>query len=48
VTRDRREPGSGPLVQRQKVAIKMLDEGYYPKFEPQKLEKALKILRMGV
>jgi putative nucleotidyltransferase with HDIG domain len=40
--------GKGALVYRQREAIKKLDEVYYPKFDPQKLEKALKILRLGV
>lgn len=40
--------GTGPLVERQRNAINQLDQVLYPKFDPQKLEKALKILRMGV
>jgi hypothetical protein len=35
-------------VDRQKAALKKLDQDYARKFDPQKLEKSLKILRMGV
>ena len=40
--------GQGTLIERQKVAIRQLDEFLYKKFDPQKLEKTLKILRMGI
>jgi putative nucleotidyltransferase with HDIG domain len=40
--------GRGGLVERQKAAIKELDEKQYRKFDPQKLQKALKILKLGV
>jgi putative nucleotidyltransferase with HDIG domain len=40
--------GQGTLADRQKHAIAELDEKLYKKFDPQKLEKALKILRMGI
>ncbi len=38
----------GPLVERQKSAILKLDQNLYKKFDPQKLEKAIKILKLGV
>jgi HD-GYP domain-containing protein (c-di-GMP phosphodiesterase class II) len=38
----------GPLPDRQKNAVKKLDQVLHRKFEPQKLEKAVKILKMGV
>jgi putative nucleotidyltransferase with HDIG domain len=40
--------GQGTLMERQKAAIRQLDEQLYKKFDPQKLEKTLKILRLGV
>jgi putative nucleotidyltransferase with HDIG domain len=40
--------GKGSLVERQRAAIKQLDESLYRQFDPQKLEKSLKILRLGV
>jgi putative nucleotidyltransferase with HDIG domain len=40
--------GQGTLMERQKVAIRQLDEVLYKKFDPQKLEKTLKILRLGI
>jgi len=40
--------GKGTLVERQKVAITELDQNMFRKFDPQKLEKTLKILKMGV
>jgi len=40
--------GKGPLVERQRAAITELDQVMYRKFDPQKLEKALKILKLGV
>jgi putative nucleotidyltransferase with HDIG domain len=40
--------GRGTLVERQKSAIKKLDSELAHRFDPQKLEKALKILKMGV
>lgn len=39
---------TGPLSVRQKAAVKRLDEEYFKKFDPQKLEKTLKILKLGV
>ena len=38
----------GSLVKRQRDAIRALDEEMFKKFDPQKLEKALKVLKMGV
>jgi putative nucleotidyltransferase with HDIG domain len=40
--------GKGLLVERQRAAIKRLDEDLYGWFDPQKLEKSLKILKLGV
>jgi putative nucleotidyltransferase with HDIG domain len=40
--------GRGTLVERQRTAITRLDKDLAHKFDPQKLEKALKILRLGV
>jgi putative nucleotidyltransferase with HDIG domain len=40
--------GHGSLAERQKAALHQLDESLYRHFDPQKLEKALKILRLGV
>ncbi|MGK5084740.1 HD domain-containing phosphohydrolase [Bdellovibrionota bacterium FG-1] len=40
--------GKGPMIERQKNAIHQLDQVDYRKFDPQKLEKILKILKMGV
>lgn len=40
--------GSGNLVDRQRAAVKQLDEVLYKKFDPQKLEKCLKILKLGI
>jgi putative nucleotidyltransferase with HDIG domain len=40
--------GKGSLADRQRSAIRQLDEELYRHFDPQKLEKALKILRLGV
>ena len=40
--------GSGTLIERQRMALKQMDEVHYRKFDPQKLEKALKILKNGV
>jgi putative nucleotidyltransferase with HDIG domain len=40
--------GQGSLADRQKSAMKQLDETHYKRFDPQKLEKSLKILRLGV
>lgn len=40
--------GKGTLIERQRSAITALDEVHYRKFDPQKLEKELKILRFGV
>lgn len=42
------EKANGTLVERQKAAIHELDRDLYRKFDPQKLEKALKILKLGV
>lgn len=38
----------GPLVERQRKALRKLDEDLYRQFDPQKLDKALKILKLGV
>jgi len=38
----------GTLIERQRAAITKLDQVLYRKFDPQKLEKALKILKLGV
>ncbi|HLD99788.1 MAG TPA: HD domain-containing phosphohydrolase [Bdellovibrionota bacterium] len=40
--------GKGKLLDRQKAAITTLDQELFRKFDPQKLEKALKILKLGV
>jgi putative nucleotidyltransferase with HDIG domain len=40
--------GHGTLVERQRAALKQLDEVHYRRFDPQKLEKSLKILKLGV
>ncbi len=40
--------GKGALVERQKAALKTMDEELYKQFDPQKLEKVLKILRLGI
>jgi putative nucleotidyltransferase with HDIG domain len=40
--------GHGTLIERQRAAIVQLDQVLYKKFDPQKLEKALKILKLGV
>ena len=40
--------GTGTLLERQRAAIHQLDQVLYKKFDPQKLEKSLKILKMGV
>jgi putative nucleotidyltransferase with HDIG domain len=40
--------GKGTLVERQKAAINSLDQVLYKRFDPQKLDKALKILKLGV
>lgn len=39
---------SGTLAERQKHAIKQIDTVEYARFDPQKLEKSLKILRLGI
>jgi putative nucleotidyltransferase with HDIG domain len=39
---------SGSLLERQKHAIKQIDTVEYRRFDPQKLEKTLKILRLGI
>lgn len=39
---------SGTLLERQKKALVKLDQVHYKKFDPQKLEKAIKILKLGV
>jgi putative nucleotidyltransferase with HDIG domain len=38
----------GPLLDRQRFALQQLDQVHYKRFDPQKLDKALKILRLGV
>ncbi len=40
--------GKGTLVERQRNAVRELDEKLYKKFDPQKLEKSLKILKLGL
>jgi putative nucleotidyltransferase with HDIG domain len=40
--------GKGTLIERQRTAIQELDQVLYRKFDPQKLEKSLKIFRLGV
>ncbi len=40
--------GKGTLLERQRAAINELDQNLYRKFDPQKLEKALKILKLGI
>jgi putative nucleotidyltransferase with HDIG domain len=40
--------GKGSLLERQRAAIQQMDQVLYRKFDPQKLDKALKILRLGV
>lgn len=40
--------GTGSLQDRQKAAIVEIDQNLYKRFDPQKLEKTLKILRLGV
>lgn len=39
---------AGTLIERQREAIRKLDEEHFKKFDPQKLEKALKILKLGI
>jgi putative nucleotidyltransferase with HDIG domain len=39
---------TGPLQERQKAAVKNMEQAMHRKFEPQKLEKAMKVLKMGV
>lgn len=38
----------GPLADRQKIAVKQLDEVLYRQFDPQKLNKAIKVLKLGI
>lgn len=40
--------GHGTLAERQRAAVKQLDEVHYRRFDPQKLDKILKILKLGV
>lgn len=40
--------GQGPLAERQRSALAQMDKVLYKKFDSEKLEKALKILRLGV
>ncbi len=40
--------GKGTLIDRQKNAILNLDREYYYRFDPLKLDKALKILKLGI
>jgi putative nucleotidyltransferase with HDIG domain len=40
--------GKGTLQERQRKAVNDLDQELYRKFDPQKLEKALKILKLGI
>lgn len=40
--------GRGTLAQRQCMALQQMDQLHYRKFDPQKFEKAMKILKMGI
>lgn len=40
--------GKGPLIERQKRALKIFDEEYFRKFESDKHEKAVRILKLGI
>lgn len=40
--------GAGSLVERQRKAVQELDQNLSSKFDPQKLDKALKILKLGL
>lgn len=40
--------GKGSLAERQRAAVTQLDQVLYRKFDPQKLEKSLKILKLGI
>jgi putative nucleotidyltransferase with HDIG domain len=40
--------GKGTLLERQRNAVLQLDQVLYRKFDPQKLEKSLKILKLGI
>ena len=40
--------GQGTLVERQRAAITHMDQVMFKKFDPMKLEKAIKILKLGV
>ncbi|MCM2323919.1 MAG: HD domain-containing protein [Oligoflexia bacterium] len=40
--------GKGTLIERQRRAVLELDQNLFKKFDPQKLEKALKILKLGI
>jgi putative nucleotidyltransferase with HDIG domain len=39
---------AGPLLERQRYAVKQLDQVHYRQFDPQKLNKCLKVLKMGI
>ncbi len=40
--------GKGTLAERQRAAVREMDEVRFKEFDPQKLEKALKILKLGL
>ncbi len=40
--------GQGTLVERQRKALTVMDQVMFKKFDPQKLDKALRILKLGV
>lgn len=40
--------GRGTLIQRQRAALRKMDDDLYKKFDPHKLEKAIRILRLGI
>lgn len=40
--------GKGTLIERQRSAVQQLDQTLYKRFDPNKLEKCLKILRLGI
>lgn len=40
--------GSGSLIERQRAAVQELDQVLFKKFDPQKLEKSLRILKLGI
>jgi putative nucleotidyltransferase with HDIG domain len=40
--------GKGTLIQRQRNAVQTMDQILYHKFDPEKIDKAMKILKLGV